>query len=207
MKTSLSSADGRREPLEEDEKVTVTPRAETASAPAEKIPELTVQVGRAIVAAIAAGNFPRVAARLAGVSMATLEKWLERGDKGEKDYADFAEAYRRADADNQSEVVASWKKAALEDPRAAGQYLARRYPESWSDHAARRAVEGPEGNAYGNSGDATGLHITLLLGTADDPPLDPLLAARTVEIEDHRTREREIEHTELLATTAIKDKV
>ncbi len=44
-------------------------------------PELNPTIGRSIVAAIADGNFPGTAARLAGVSLGTLQAWLARGEK------------------------------------------------------------------------------------------------------------------------------
>src|ERR1019366_6148350 len=164
MKKFLSSADGRREALEAEDRV-ATPAAapvvkkNKGGRPKGSGTKLTVEVGRAIVAAIAAGNFPSVAARLAGVSIGTLERWLERGDKGEQPYADFAQALRKAEDEDHAAMVAIWKKAAPEDWRAAKEYLAKRYPEQWSDHAARLAVLGPEGDGGDNIG--VGLHITL----------------------------------------------
>jgi len=97
--------------------------------------ELTVEIGRTIVAAITAGNFPSIAARSAGVSPGTLTKWLERGDKGEQPFADFAAAFRRAEVQVESDLVEIWRKAAPEDWRAAQSFLAKRHPERWTDRA------------------------------------------------------------------------
>ncbi len=214
MKTFLSSADGRRGPLEEEEKV--TPHTEQANVPAVKKttpkksrgPKLTPALGRAIVAAIAAGNFPGVAARLAGVGTVTVANWLKLGDQGKRPYADFAEAYRRAEDTNESQMIEIWKKAAPDDWRSVKEYLAKRHPERWSDHAARLAVLGPEGNAYGRGADNCGLHITLNLGdNEEDFSQTPKPVERIVEIEDHNKRALELEHTEMLVKAPVKDKL
>jgi hypothetical protein len=67
------------------------------------------EVGRAIVGAVAAGNFPAVAARLSGISPGTLSKWLERGEESEQPYRDFAEGIpqRRGDARIRSGVFSA----------------------------------------------------------------------------------------------------
>jgi hypothetical protein len=116
---------------------------------------------------------------------------------------------RKAEDEDHAAMVAIWKKAAPEDWRAAKEYLAKRYPEQWSDHAARLAVLGPEGDGGDNIG--VGLHITLDL--RDRPewyakaevtlPIDH----NSREIEDHRTRERDIEAIEVLAAATPKDKL
>ncbi len=117
------------------------------SAPAKRKrrePELSTTIGRTIVAAIEHGNFPGTAARLAGVSLGTLNKWLDRGEAGEQPYADFAEAYRQAEVECESAVVKTFKGAVREDWRAGAQFLGRRFPERWSDHAGRLAVFGAD---------------------------------------------------------------
>ncbi|MGO9605653.1 MAG: hypothetical protein ACLQAT_20085 [Candidatus Binataceae bacterium] len=108
-----------------------------------------MEIGRKIVAAIAGGNFVSTACRLAGISTATLDKWLKRGEKGEQPFKDFAQAYRDAESECESVLVEKWKDAAPEDWRAAKELLAKRWPERWSDHAARLAVLGP--NYAGNT--------------------------------------------------------
>jgi len=117
-----------------------------------RTPELTVEVGRAIVGAIAAGNFPAVACGLAEVSIVTLERWLKRGDRGKQPYADFAKAYRQAELEGESAMVEIWKNAAPGDWRGAKEFLAKRHPERWSDHAARVAVLGREGTRFAIGG-------------------------------------------------------
>ena len=163
-----------------------------------------MEVGRTIVGAIAAGNFPSVACRLAGVNLLTLERWLERGDKGEQPYADFAQALRKAEDEDHAAMVAIWKNAAPEDWRAAKEYLAKRYPEQWSDHAARLAVLGPED--YGGVVVGVGLNIVLMLGGEEDlPEPDPRQVEARQELDDHRQRERDIEIIEVLGSAPIKD--
>jgi hypothetical protein len=96
-------------------------------------PELTVEIGRTIVAAIAAGNFPSVSARIAGIKPGTLTKWLERGDQGEQPYADFAAAYQRAETQCEAEAVQKWRTA--DDWRAAERFVSKRFRENWGDRA------------------------------------------------------------------------
>ncbi|MGA8641337.1 hypothetical protein [Candidatus Binatus sp.] len=152
-----------------------------------RTPKLTVGVGRIIIAAIAAGNFPSVAAGLGGVGVETLEKWLERGDTGVQPYADFADAYRKAELEDESAHVAIWRTAAPGDWRAAKEYLGKRYPERWSDHAGRLAVLGP--GDYG-SDQRGGISIILHLGP-DLRPAIPVVdenVARVIEDREPGTR-------------------
>jgi len=97
-----------------------------------------VEIGRVIVAAIAAGNFPSVSARIAGIKPGTLTKWLERGDQGEQPYADFAAAFQRAETQCEAEAVAKWRSA--DDFRAQERFLSKRFKENWGDRAE---VTGP----------------------------------------------------------------
>jgi hypothetical protein len=102
----------------------------------------------------------------------------------------------QAELDCEAALVKKWHDAAPDDWRAARDLLARRFPDRWG----REVEERPPDMGLG-------LHITLLLGPADDPILDERLADRTIELEDHQRREREIKHTEMLATAPIKDKL
>jgi hypothetical protein len=83
-----------------------------------KEPKLTVALGQRIIASTANGNFPSVTARMAGVNPDTLSKWLERGDRDEQPFRDFAEAYHRAELGCESILVEKWKGAAPDDWRA-----------------------------------------------------------------------------------------
>ena len=103
-------------------------------------PELTTTIGRSIVSAIADGNFPGTAARLAGISLSTLNEWLIRGERGLQPYKDFAEAFRQAEAECEAGAVRTLKGAGDDDWRATAQFLGRRFPERWSDHAGRQAI-------------------------------------------------------------------
>jgi hypothetical protein len=125
-------------------------------------PELSTTIGRTIVAAISTGNFPTVACRLAGISPVTLEKWLARGEAGEHEqpYADFAEAYRQAEAKCESAVVKTLKGAVGDDWRAGVQFLARRFPDRWSDHAGRLAVFGADDNPALQQAFQINLHLS-----------------------------------------------
>ena len=96
--------------------------------------ELTVEIGRTIIVAMAAGNFPSVAARIAGIKPSTLRKWLARGDKGEQPlYADFADKFDRTEAQCEADVVEKWRNS--DDPRAQDKFLSKRFRENWGDRA------------------------------------------------------------------------
>jgi hypothetical protein len=99
---------------------------------AGRTPELTVEIGRIIVEAIAAGNFPSTSARIAGISPGTLTKWLERGEKGEQPYADFHEAFIRAEGKCESEAIQKLRNS--DDWRGPEKFLSKRFRDSgWGD--------------------------------------------------------------------------
>lgn len=63
------------------------------------------------------GNYIKVAAEAAGVSVATIYGWIERGELPEEQaqdtlYSQFLEALRKAEADSEQVLVASIEKAA-----------------------------------------------------------------------------------------------
>jgi hypothetical protein len=132
-----------------------------ASLPAESRVELTVERGREIVAAIASGNFPYIAAKAGGVTLTTLNRWLERGERGEEPYAKFLVAYREAEFSVESAAVQRLKDAGVEDWHADERFLAKRFPERWSEHASRLAVLGPDGAGMA---DLLGIQIHIHLG-------------------------------------------
>src|SRR5208337_4285053 len=98
-------------------------------------------------------------------------------------------------------------KAAPQEWRAAKELLAKRYPERWSDHAARVAVLGPEDHGSAVTAFAITIHLGEPPGGWYPQPVDRTAeSARAArEIADHREREREIENIELLSSAPIKD--
>jgi hypothetical protein len=88
------------------------------------------------------GNYPEVAAELAGVSLRTLQNWIKRGEDGEAPFDAFMRAVKRASAMAEHVEMGKVRKAGA-DPRfwaASMTYLERRHPERW----ARRS-EGSDG--------------------------------------------------------------
>ena len=64
-----------------------------------KIPPLTAEVEKTIVAYVRAGGYPQVAAEAAGISRETFEEWLRRGEAGRPlKYKQFVEKLRQAEA-------------------------------------------------------------------------------------------------------------
>ena len=86
------------------------------------------------------GNYPEIAAELAGISLRTLQNWMKRGDDGEEPFTAFMRAVKRASAKAEHVEMGKVRKAG-EDPRfwaASMTYLERRHPERW----ARRSEDG-----------------------------------------------------------------
>jgi hypothetical protein len=175
-------------PLIERQPAGILPAARCKRKRKRREVELTLEIGRIIVTAIAAGNFPSIARQLANVSADTLDKWLKRGARGEQPYADFAEAYRGAEIKVEATLVEVWKDAAPGDWRAAKEFLARRYPQRWSDQAdqaanldgaGRLAAAGFVINIHlGNRGEEwedeqRAIDVTPIAVEAPPPPKDP----------------------------------
>jgi transposase len=98
---------------------------------------------RAIVEALKAGEYAKVAAEAQGVDESTYYRWLQRGeaaakaadngkpvDAKELGYADFLVKVRRAEAE--AEQAALRRVQGSEDWRATAWFLERRYPGRWA---------------------------------------------------------------------------
>jgi len=92
-------------------------------------PKLTADVVGKILMAVRAGNYPEVAARLAGVSPATYYRW--RKDP-RPPYAAFQAALDMADAACEAMVIGNLVGLSRTCPRAAAFLLERRWPEGWA---------------------------------------------------------------------------
>jgi hypothetical protein len=95
--------------------------------------KLTPEVREAIVKAVRAGAPRSLAARAAGVSEATLHRWLAQGrDEGKGPRHELVKEIEQAEAKAHMHAVACWLSAMKSDWRACESYLARRDPEQWS---------------------------------------------------------------------------
>jgi hypothetical protein len=112
-------------------------------------PKFSPEVAKLICDLVRAGNFLNRAARTAGISVDTLANWRERGATGELPFATFLADLEKAELDCEAWHVLNWRNQAPQDWRASKEFLARRYPELWSDHAGRLAVFGPDGDGEG----------------------------------------------------------
>ena len=209
MKTFVSSAEGRTTKLEPDEKVTIpvetsvpeaaAPKRKRGRPPGSGI-KLTPSVQQIICDVIAAGNYLKIAAEAAGINIDTLSKWRDLGDEGKEPYFTFVRALETAERDCERSLVKKVMSKTDDDWRAAMMMLERKYPERWSRYREQAAFESGEA---GNLG--VGFSIVLHLGANASAGCPKCDRDRTVEIEDHAKREREIENAEALAAAAIKD--
>lgn len=83
---------------------------------------------------IEAGNYPEIAAELAGISLNTYRNWMKRGEDGEPPFDTFLLAVKQASARAEAVEVGKVRKAG-NDPRfwaASMTYLERRHPDRWA---------------------------------------------------------------------------
>lgn len=83
------------------------------------------------------GNFLTVAARSAGISMDTLQRWRHLGEEGRQPFASFLVALQEAETDCETRLVQIMYDAAPSDYRAARDMLARRFPDRWGQNVDR----------------------------------------------------------------------
>ena len=108
---------------------------------------------------ISAGNYQRTACRVAGISNWAFHDWKNKGERAREDkengitlteaqeeYLEWVEALEEARAAAEATLVARWyTEAADGDWRAAERFLAKAFPERWSDPATRLEVTGAGG--------------------------------------------------------------
>lgn len=108
---------------------------------------------------ISAGNYQQTACRVAGISNWTFHDWRNKGEAAREDkqngvtlteaqeeYLEFLEALEEARAASEATLVARWyTEAADGDWRAAERFLAKAFPERWSDPATRLEITGANG--------------------------------------------------------------
>lgn len=82
---------------------------------------------------IRAGLTMEVAARRAGISVATLHRWLARGEAEESGrFREFCDQAFEAQADAEASCLARVMEAGREDWRAAAWIMERRWSERWA---------------------------------------------------------------------------
>ena len=108
---------------------------------------------------ISAGNYQRTACRAAGISEAQFYTWKRKGEEARDDLENglelteteeelvwFVNELDEARAKSEAALVARWyTEAADGDWRAAERFLAKAFPERWSDPATRLEVTGANG--------------------------------------------------------------
>ena len=100
---------------------------------------LTPALTAAIAALVEKGADPGSAGEAVGVSRATVNEWLRRGeDRDDRDngpaFATFATEVRAAEARVLASVVEAWTAAAVGgDWRAGAAWAARRFPDAWGE--------------------------------------------------------------------------
>jgi len=108
---------------------------------------------------ISAGNYQRTACRAAGVSEWTFNDWRQKGEQAREDKENglaltevqeellwFVDELEEARAKAEAALVARWyNEAADGDWRAAERFLAKAFPERWSDPATRLEITGAQG--------------------------------------------------------------
>jgi len=99
--------------------------------------KLTDEVRRRICEAVRAGTTKEVAAAYAGVSRASLQRWLAKSNEqgAGPHYRKLAQELRQAEAEAEVHAAAILRRAMPDDWRAAVAYLERRHRGRWSKHA------------------------------------------------------------------------
>lgn len=104
-----------------------------------------------LLMAIKGGNDKKVACEFAGISEATLYRWLEqsRAKGATKELREFRESFERSEAEAETLHVARITQAANNGRwQAAAWWLERKHPERWAQQTKIKAeLSGPNGTA------------------------------------------------------------
>ena len=103
--------------------------------------KLTPELQDKILLHLRLGAYVETAAACAGIHKDTFFDWMKRGARGQKPYAAFAEAVRKAMAESESRDLATILKASAKYWVAAAWRLERRFPEKYG-RFDRMKVEG-----------------------------------------------------------------
>lgn len=106
--------------------------------PRGRTTKLTPELQRNLCAVIGAGNYIVTACNYVGISQSIFFEWLQRGEGTHpvkpqtKQFTEFSEAIRKAEAQAEATRVARIAKAGQDGIWTADAwYLERRYPERW----------------------------------------------------------------------------
>ena len=115
-------------------KIGPPPPERTKAGRSGRVTRCTPELPLRLVDALKAGYTRRNACALVGISHQTLYNWLDRGAEGEQPFADFRMSILSGEAKAASEAVDEIRKAGRDgDWRASAWFLARRFPEAWSE--------------------------------------------------------------------------
>jgi hypothetical protein len=96
--------------------------------------KLTPELQERLCSAIRTGSYLAPACGHAGVDRRTLYRWLAAGRKARSGpLRDLYLAVRKAEADCEVGTVAKWRQAMPSHPQEYRHFLAKRYPERWSE--------------------------------------------------------------------------
>lgn len=121
--------------------------------------KLTKETQARILEVIEAGGHYVTAAGAAGVDYSTFRKWMVQGAQARRgQFFEFFQAVRQAEAKAEADAVTAWKAAIPDSWQAARDFLARRFPERWSErskveHSLFRKEAERYANEYGLDAD------------------------------------------------------
>lgn len=106
---------------------------------------LTPETAGALCRAAERGVFLHEAAAIAGVSLRTVEDWIQRGEgrhprrASRPEHAEFVRSLREAEGALVEKAVTTWSRHFERDWRACESFLRRRFPFTWGNLVARTA--------------------------------------------------------------------
>ncbi len=108
--------------------------------------KLTPELQEKICEYIAKGHYIERACALCGIGRRTFYTWLEKAERGGK-YAEFFEAVKRAEAQDQDRALEAINTVAYEDRKwpAIFRKLESRYPREWAKHEVIHHSDEQEG--------------------------------------------------------------
>ncbi|MGC2444540.1 hypothetical protein [Candidatus Binatus sp.] len=134
--------------------------------------KLTPAVQQKVCDAIRMGNFLTIAAKAAGISMDTLQRWRHLGEEGRQPFASFLVSLQEAETDCETRLVQIMYDAAPQDYRAARDMLQRRFKERWAPNFDRFDGAGVTFNILINLGPENETPPVEIETTAALPPPD-----------------------------------
>lgn len=95
--------------------------------------KISPEICEDIVKYIKAGNYPEVAASLAGVSRKTFYNWLKKGHKSKSNgvYKQFLHSIKKAESYAEAAAVERIRKAGEDNWQALAWWMERKHPDKW----------------------------------------------------------------------------